>query len=268
MKNFVLPTVALGLILSTSPARAETGASAALFSAGREAFKRGDFAAARDQFAESERLEPAAGTELNLALCEERLGHLLRAWQLFQMLADKLPPNDERSPIARQHFVGLGARLPRLTLRVEAALPPGTELRFGATHLTPSSLGVPIPLDPGVTELAVVAPGRARRVYLLRLDEGDDETLLVAAGAVDDPRRANGVPPAAPVHRRDSHRTLGILGVGLGVSLAAVGAAAGIGALQAKSVVRNECDADLACSDEGLAAARRGSLLTVVSTTA
>jgi hypothetical protein len=75
--------IAVILLLSSArvPAqsadRANDSATAeALFAAGREAIRRGDYQAACPMFAESNRLDPAVGTVLNLAICEEHLGQL------------------------------------------------------------------------------------------------------------------------------------------------------------------------------------------------
>jgi hypothetical protein len=53
-------------------------AAEALFRAGRDALKRGAWAAACSKLAESQTLDPAAGTALNLAVCQEKLGNVAR----------------------------------------------------------------------------------------------------------------------------------------------------------------------------------------------
>src|SRR5438445_2081122 len=121
-RRWLAPTL-LFAMSSVSPARAETGAAAALFDDGRDAMKRGDFDVACARFDESNRLEPAVGTELNLALCEEKLGHELSAWRRLQRVIDVLPQGDDRLPIARQHRDDIDARLPRVRLIAGPPLP-------------------------------------------------------------------------------------------------------------------------------------------------
>src|SRR5688572_15173841 len=101
-----LAAVAVGTLLAgtMSAAHAETGAAEALFRAGREAAKRGDHVTACVKFSESNRLEPTLGTQLNLALCEEELGNLLKAWHLLHVVTNKLPASDDRLQIARRHL--------------------------------------------------------------------------------------------------------------------------------------------------------------------
>jgi hypothetical protein len=75
-------SLAVGLAVS-SPAWAQSGDRAgaeALFEAGREALDKGDYEVACQRFEESNRLESAAGTILNLANCREQLGQLASAW--------------------------------------------------------------------------------------------------------------------------------------------------------------------------------------------
>jgi len=69
--------LALALAVTAAPlaARAQTtGAAEMLFEEGRRLLESRDVAAACAKFAESQRLEPAGGTLMNLAACHERAG--------------------------------------------------------------------------------------------------------------------------------------------------------------------------------------------------
>ena len=70
-------------LLLARPALADGDASR-LFAEGRELAKRGDHAAACQAFIESYALEPAVGTLLNLARCDEELGAPARAWVKYR----------------------------------------------------------------------------------------------------------------------------------------------------------------------------------------
>lgn len=253
----------LALLANVRVAQAETGAAEALFRAGREAAKRGDHEVACAKFAESERLEPAVGTELNLALCEEQLQHLLSAWRLFRLVIDRLPEGDSRRTMARRHFDALDARVPRVTLKA-STLPPGTQIRQGSTRLTYSSLGVAIPVDVGELELVVAAPGRMDKHYRLTLAEGARETLHIEPGELV-PQRTVDARPAA-VKGPNALRPVGVLSMGLGAALITVGGAAGLAVINAKESVEQDCNAQRACSARGVAAAERGEALSLVST--
>src|ERR1041384_7022387 len=84
-------TVLAAVVACPKAARAEPDSVAAaetLFREGREAVKRADYAVACPKFQESQRLDPAIGTLLNLALCEESWGGLADArLPLGQVLA-------------------------------------------------------------------------------------------------------------------------------------------------------------------------------------
>ena len=137
----------------------------ALFAAGREALRRGDYRAAHTKFAESNRLDPAVGTVLNLAICEEHLGRLASAWQRYQEVIHALGPGDERLPIARTKAAAIDPRVPRLTIRLAPAAPADTKVMLGAGALTSASFGLALPRDPGKHEIVASADGRAPRRY-------------------------------------------------------------------------------------------------------
>jgi hypothetical protein len=83
----------------------------ALFQAGKASIARGDTAKACEQFAASERLEPATGTLLNLADCEEKLGHLTQALELFREAQKHLTPDDFRVSFTSDRIASLAARV-------------------------------------------------------------------------------------------------------------------------------------------------------------
>src|SRR6185295_14702479 len=89
----------LAALCSSPVARAQArdpAAAEALFSAGREAFEKGDYATACPKFEESHRLDPGAGALINLAACREKLGKLASAWESWQQALRWLGPDDER----------------------------------------------------------------------------------------------------------------------------------------------------------------------------
>src|SRR5688572_24676732 len=69
----------------TDPAAAE-----ALFQEGRRLLKIDEVLAACSKFDESLRLDPAIGTLINVAACQERLGRTATAWQHWRAAADQL----------------------------------------------------------------------------------------------------------------------------------------------------------------------------------
>ena len=271
-------TAIFGVLLVASGlaprAHAETGAAEALFREGREATRRGEHANACALFAESERLEPAVGTELNLALCEERIGHLLRAWQFFRLSLDRLPAGDDRLLMAQRHLSDIDERIPRVTLKAKVPLPVGTVIELGQTRLTPSSLGVAIPVELGElgeVVLVVRAPRHENRLYQLVLSERERQTLSIEPGpssvAGPGPSARTAEAAARPaVSNHDSSKLLGVLGLGLGGAALAVSGASGLAVLSAKQEMEDECNADQACTARGMDAAERGSKFSTIAT--
>lgn len=92
-----------------------------LFEKGRSLMQAGEIAQACGLFAESQRLDPSAGTLLNLAVCHESEGKIATAYvelnrALSQSIADHRP---DRERIAREHIDKIGPELPRLHLTLE-----------------------------------------------------------------------------------------------------------------------------------------------------
>src|SRR6185369_2421775 len=120
----------------------------------RAAMDRADFTAACEQFRASDKLDAAVGTELNLADCEEKRGHLASAWELYRTAAEKLSERDERLAFARS--------------RIQAGAPQESTVRDGDVELG-AVLGVALPMDPGPHTLVVSAPGFAPQSFAVRL---------------------------------------------------------------------------------------------------
>jgi hypothetical protein len=110
-----LALTALGLA-AASPARADPAADAqradALFQQGKDAMGRGDLATACTDLGESERLDPAAGTLLNLAEREERSGKRADALAHVREALGMLPPDDFSVPFAKKRVAELEAAAP------------------------------------------------------------------------------------------------------------------------------------------------------------
>ncbi|HEY6461518.1 MAG TPA: hypothetical protein VIY73_15230, partial [Polyangiaceae bacterium] len=268
------------LVLCSRPARAGSADADAAFREGRKALQAGNLAAACAHFEESERLEPAPGTLLNLADCEERSGKLAHAKEHFGVAASGFPRGDVRRGIAMQHIAAIEKRLARFTLRLAASAPPGTVVRDGEDVVEKGDLGTARTVDPGVHVVVVTAPGRADRSYDVTLHEGDQVEQTIDAGAPSAAATAPPVPaPAstAPVATVETPppspssgkgvRTTGFVLGGIGVAGIATGAVTGILALGRASTVKSHCPGD-ACDPQGLDAASQGKWLAPTSTVA
>jgi hypothetical protein len=263
----------LAAMLTTTYASAQGGGAAAaeaLFNQGREALDKGDYAAACKLFRESDRLDPAPGTKLNLADCEERRGRVATAWELFRATLQELPESDDRHAIAEQRVVALEMRLARLTMRLAPGAPAGTTVKVGDLELGSSSFGIALPLDPGKHRLVVSAPGFAPRSFDVELAEGKAKAITVGPGEKSGSVSA-GTPsvPGEPNRGSDGtgNKTLGYVLGGVGVLGLTVGTVTGIILLGKKSTAEDHCDdATQTCQPEGRDANESGRALAPVST--
>jgi len=275
------PVIALGLILALlpTPANAQaTDAAAAeqLFMAARAAMEKGDFKTACERFAESQRLDPAAGTLINLADCLDRQGKIASAWQRWKEALEMLRPDDERRVAVSQRAQSIEARVPKLELRLSATAPPGTVAERDGIALGSASFGISLPIDPGPHRLVAKAPGHAQREYTLTVREGESSTLEIEPGGP----ASNAATPAAPAPTapapatplRDSGssatRTWGFVGLGIGAAGLLVGGTAGVLAIAKKNEMEDACHrvgAELLCTSAGVDAAESGNTFATVA---
>jgi len=259
---------------STDPAAAD-----ALFRRGREDAEREKWAAACPKFAESQRLDPAPGTLLNLADCEEHTGRIASAYEHYKSAIETMAATDDRIPFAKQHMASIEKNVPHLTLLVAPGFPDGAEIRRDDVELRTASFGVALPVDPGPHVILVTAPGRVGRKTVISLAPGEARTLTLDAGPVG----ANPPPTSGdgstlggatgPTHADSAgpRRIAGLIAAGVGLAGVVVGAVAGGLVLGKKSIVDdpNHCDQSThACDQTGVNAASDGRSLSVASTVA
>jgi hypothetical protein len=260
---------ALLVVAFARSAAADAVTAEALFRQGREAMQKQDYATARARFAESNRLESAAGTLMNLATCEEKLGQVATAWQHWREAIDLLPAGDDRIAFAQQRLSELKPRLPGLTLVPPSDAPADMVVLRDGVELGSASLGVELPVDPGEHEVVVRAKGYEDWSTRVSLGEREVQSLDLELGP-----EAPVPPPAPPVRERAapvveetpvSERTLGFIAGGVGVVgvLTAVGSY--IGMLRADSIVKNHCDPDDGCDETGWDARSTGKTLAVIN---
>lgn len=245
----------------------DPAAADALFQAGRALAKKGDFAAACPKFAESHRLDPAAGTLLNLAECEERAGKLASAWQSYAQARDMMQANDDRLAFTVEHITSLQRRLPKLVVRAPSRTPGMRIVRDGSVELGEASLGVPIPVDPGSHTLEVTTPNNHAARFQVNVHLGETREIEVAVGPPLEARpaevRAVEAPRADAPSPDSTRRTLQWVSAGVGVAGLTVGAVTGIMALDAASTYKAHCTPK--CDATGLDAASSGQTLSVLS---
>jgi hypothetical protein len=256
-----------GLILAlTAPAAAQNRDAAtaeALFRQGRQAMEAKNYADACQKFAESEKLDAAAGTLMNLATCEEKLGKLASAWQHWKEAIDALPPKDDRGTFARSRVEELEKKLPRLQVTLTSGADQGAKVFRDDIELGPGGQGVPLPVDPGPHTITVRLAGHFPKSVNVSLAIGETSQVELHPGDVDP--NANKATVTGDT-KKGSSRTLGWVLGGVGLVGVGAGVASGLVLVNTKKTVADNCSVDKVCNADGLNAAATGKKLLVVNT--
>ena len=269
----------------TGDAPLDPAAAELLFTEGRKLMTEGKYEAACPKFAESQRLDPGAGTLINWADCLQKVGKIASAWDKWKQASRMLPATDERRPVVARLASAVEARLPKLVIRLVETVPPGTRVLRDGIELGAASLDLALPIDPGARTIEVVAPGHEPRRYEHQAEEGKTATLVVEPGPAIEPEAPppsppppSAAPPPPPKERPPpgppeppAAPVAGYVIGGVGIVGLGVGSVAGLLALGKKSTMDDDCErvaGTLRCGREGLDAASAGNTLATVSNVA
>jgi hypothetical protein len=165
----------------------------ALFAEARRQLEAGNYEAACPKFADSETLDPAPGTALNLAVCYKKAGKLASAWEAFQSaeaLAVRAGQTD-RAKGAKNEASALEGRLSRLTVSVpQASQVPGLDLLCDKRPILRSEWGLALPQDGGVHEIEASAPGKKRWQTHVELRQSEQNLTVEVPRLEDEPSAA------------------------------------------------------------------------------
>jgi hypothetical protein len=197
--------VAAAIFGSPTAARAQspandTAAAQAIFDQGRRLMAQGDYVAACAKFEESQRLDPASGTALNLGTCYEHLGKFATAWSKFLEAAAlaKASHQLDRERFARAQATILSARLSTIAIDVASDV-PGLEVRRNGEVVGKAQWGNPIPVDPGEHRIVASAPYRNRWETTVVVGDTKQASIIhVPALSPADPVAVGSVAPALP----------------------------------------------------------------------
>jgi hypothetical protein len=151
----------------------------AAFSKGRELLKQGNFIDACDEFAKSQRLDPANGTLFNIAQCSEKIGRLATAASAYRELIKK-DTNTERLELSRKALAGLEKRIPKIIAKIDN--PPKNivitlDSKSGSAAILPNE---PVEANFGEYPLVAGAKGYTEMISKFRIgEEGSTKTVEV-----------------------------------------------------------------------------------------
>jgi hypothetical protein len=254
----------------------------ALFEEGRKLMEDEDYDAACVKFDESNRLDPAIGTQFHLADCYEMTDRLASAWVLFVDVAAAARAKDqpEREAKARLRAGDLEPRLNRMIVDVTKPF-EGLEVKRNGTPVGSGQWGTAIPVDAG--EHSVTAEAQSHKGWrkTLRI-KGEGKTVRVVVPALSPlpikprpypkvaPKPPSPPKPAPPPETTNavSVRSAAALAMGvLGLVALGIGTGAGIVAINKTSEAEKFCSAE-GCFDRGLSLreeARRAAAAATVS---
>jgi hypothetical protein len=266
----LLPTVLSVLSVlwpATAPAQQPAPLAQSLFEEARTLMEKGDYERACGLLAESERIDPGGGTQLNLALCHEKQGRIATAWAEYNeaLSAAIRDGRKDRKDFASERIAALRPHLPYLIVVAPPLPAPGLALQVDGADLPRATWGVAFPVDPGPHDIRATAPGRRPfSTHLASVAQGltaevrVPELELPASGPTAEGRGA-GTTRLAPVSL-----------VSGAVAIVAVGTSAvtGLMALSAQNSARDKCSAtrDFCPDPSGRDDASRAVTLAWVST--
>jgi hypothetical protein len=258
--------VALSSVAARAQSASDQATAEALFKQARDLMTAGQYHEACPKLAESQRLDPSAGTMLNLATCYEKNGQLASAWVTFKGAATAAQNANEvdRAKLARAKAAELEPKLATLSIVVPpTADEAGLVVKRDGETVGRAGWGAPIPVDPGVHSVEANAPGR-RTWQAQAVVEGpaakvsvevpplvEDKTPPVPAPpAPGTPPPA--APPAAPPSSPGStQRVLGVITGLVGLGGIAVGSVFGLMAKSDQSSVGPHCNGTV-CDPTGV----------------
>jgi len=190
---------------AAEPSPSERAIAQRLFDQAKEKLRANQVGAACESFAESQRLDPATGTLLNLAACHEREGKLASAWVEFRECSSALrgEGRSDRLRFALDHVSAIEPKLAYLTLLVRNPSPgPDPIVRLDGHDLGPAAWGIPIPVDEGEHEVrAQREDGRLWRATVA-IRNGERKAVSV--------RTDVGSPAVAPNQRAGERPSVGL----------------------------------------------------------
>jgi hypothetical protein len=261
--------------VSPGQARADPVLAETLFREGKALLSSGDFVGAAAKFAESNRQDPASGTLLALALCQEKIGLTATAWGTYSAagLRARQELHTDREEVARERVTELEPTLSRLVVEVPADVQAleGLLVKRDGQELPRAAWNSAVPVDPGEHTIEVVAAGKKhwkQSVKVgpqadrqsIRVPTLEDVELDIAPDAVPVPPPVSKVPshhpPPARAQRSSGTNGLKIAAIASGgLGIAAIGVGIGFGlkakSLDERSLENGHCSEAAGCDDAG-----------------
>lgn len=175
----------------------KTAMAEGLYRQARDLMAAGKLNEACPKFAESQRLDPATGTLLNLAACHERQGKLASAWLEYHdvIVSARRDGRQDRVDYATERVAALEPRLSRLTLVLAPeADDPSLSFELDGASFGRAAIGTPMPIDPGKHTVRASAPGKKPWQQEITIGAEADQQSLTIPRLEDAPLTAEPAP--------------------------------------------------------------------------
>jgi len=250
--------------LAQAQSASQQAAAQQLFEDAKKLMAKGEYPAACQKFADSQKNDPAPGTQFNLANCYEKNGQSASAWATFKSAAAAYRANNraEWETKARDRAAQLEPKL----VKIAIVVPPesnvaGLQVRRDGNVVGASELGTSIPVDPGDHTVEATAPGKkpwkttakaASGGGEQRVSVGPLEAEIATIGPVKAPASID--PPITstsevPLTKSSPQKTIGYVTIGVAAAGFGVGAATGVMAMSKNKSSTDACPNDGACSN-------------------
>jgi hypothetical protein len=283
---FICTSVLL-VLAGTARAGGNDAAAEALFVEAKKLAAEGRYAEACPKFAESNRLDRAAGTLIHLGDCQEKNRQTASAWATFKEAASAAQALGRKDweKLATTRAAALEARLSRITITCEAVADRSVVVTRNGMVVAPASFGVAIPVDAGEHVVEATMPGKKPFKAVANIDkDGENVTIAIpsfseaeapdatlpssrSSSPVPTPREEAGGAVGRSTSSPPSQRTLGLVVGGVGVAGIAVGAVTGLLAMSKSGEAKDACPNDGPCASRAAVdASESASSMGLVST--
>lgn len=252
---------AVGALMLFAPATAWADAEAdaqKLFEDAKSLVRAEKYIEACPKLEESQRLDPALGTQFNLADCYQHIHRNAAAWTLFNEVerSAKAAGKSEREKSARARASALEPAIGRLTITV-ATESESLQITCDGERLPRETWGHPHAVDPGAHAITAAEPGK--KSFEARVDVAGGAAATLAIPTLELIPVIVPVTEAPPVARQpeaekglSGRRKLAILVGSVGVVGLGVGSAFGLVSISAHKSATAACATPSPCgSAEG-----------------
>ncbi len=234
-------SAALCLLVAGARARADSAQAEALFNDGNRLMKEGKLAQACAAFEACNRIEPGAGTLIQLGQCREKTRQLASAWLAYKQAAARAKDARKRD-YATAKIAELQPQLSSLTVAVpDEVRVEGMTIDLGGDEIDPALWNLPQPIDGGDHIVTARAPGREAWKATVHVAPARDKVRVVVPRlpAVSaplppppppPPLDPAGAPDAGPPGRFTALRTLAVGTAAASVVSVVAGVALGVSA--------------------------------------